>query len=548
MNGGNGFRRQFAALTAARWRMWVNSVRARPSIALVTGIGLLAFVLPFALSVGIGTYTSYRSLAGPARDNLLHLTLGGTFLLWVLFPIYSTTLQRTVDVRPMRLLPLGSQRVAFMVSLSTILDATTLALVPVYLPILTAYAGWWWWWALMVLVALTFCALTLSCAVAMLLYRAGAGGRRAMWWLSVLGAAPAVLLYLSFVRTTVVQGHHFGLSQVLAVPWSQWLRWVPPGWAAESIRAAVGGKVGSAAAHFGLLAGGCVCALLLHGWLIGLGAQAGGAARAKRAPRWGRRSGFLYRRLGPTVVSMAGKELRCLFRDAQVRTAMVTTPLAVLPILLMARFAAGEGVRLAAAGMAVPLATIIGGSVFFNTFGMERGSLAATFMQPADRRLVLAGKNLADTALVLAVVGPVVLLAALVGGSWRFAVGGLVGLLVAVPAILAIANYWAIEFPFRTPKRGENPYQMGFLSMWIIGLIHVLGMAVAALLATPALLLVLLGFLLPHGVYLVLTLPLAAAYSGVIYWALLGGAARRLVQSEPDILGTVTAKTRRWAG
>jgi len=220
----------------------------------------------------------------------------------------------------------------------------------------------------------------------------------------------------------------------------------------------------------------------------------------------------------------------------------------VLPVLAMARFSEFGEARLMLASFAVPLAAVVGGSVFFNTFGMEREAVAATFLQPTDRRVVLMGKNLGDGLVLVLVVGPVVLLTALVVEDWRLAAGGVLALLLAVPCVGAVANYWAVEFPFRTPKRGENPFQTGFLAMWLVGLIHMLGVGVAGLLAAPGMLLLALGFLAAGGRYLPLTFLLAAGYSVLVYWLLLGGAAQRLIDSEPEILETVRARTRRWAG
>ncbi len=543
-----GLGQQLGVLTGARWRMWVNSVRARPSIALVAGAGFVAFVVPMGLVVGLGTYRAYETLSSPSRDELMHLVLAGTFLLWVLFPLYSTTMQRTVDARPLRILPLSSARLALLVTVSAFGDATILGLLPSYFPIIAAYAGWRLAWCTVpVLGALTFCAVTLSCAVALALYRVGAGGRRLGWLLPLASAVPAAALYYWFARLTFVPGGQFVPGELLRLPWSQWLRWTPAGWAGESIRTALAGREALSLLYFLALLGGCGAALALHAWLVGLGTPQVSGKRAQEVrPAAGARPGPPRWLWGP-VWTMAVREVRCLIRDVQVRTAMITTPLAVLPILVMARLMEGQDTRLYLAAFAVPLAAVVAGSVFFNTFGMEREGVAATFLQPTDRRLVLLGKNLGDALLSMFVVGPVLLLAALVGHSVKFAVGGLAGLTLATPPVLAVANYWAIEFPFRTPKRGENPFHAGFLAMWLIALVHMLGVSAGALLAAPVLLLVLVGFTWAPARFLLLLLPLAAAYAVLVYWTLLAGAARRLLESEPDIVEAVTARTRRWA-
>jgi hypothetical protein len=179
-----------------------------------------------------------------------------------------------------------------------------------------------------------------------------------------------------------------------------------------------------------------------------------------------------------------------------------------------------------------------------NQFGLDRDGFRALVLSPAERRLLLIGKNLASlpasavSALVLLTLvtiwlhlSPLVFVATvlqLVGGLFIGGIGG---------------NLLSITFPYRVQAGSLKPTKMPGLAMLML----VLSQMMFPLAMAPMFLPPLAGFLAerlggpPAAVVNVLLSAVLAVVMGFVYWKTLGPLGRLLHQRETRILEVVTA-------
>jgi hypothetical protein len=180
-----------------------------------------------------------------------------------------------------------------------------------------------------------------------------------------------------------------------------------------------------------------------------------------------------------------------------------------------------------------------------NQFGLDRDGFRALMLSPADRRLILLGKNLAclpvGAGFGLALLG---LLSVRLHLSWLV----LLAALFQLAALLLLAglagNVLSILVPYRIQPGSLKPTKMPGLAMLVMILCHLLfPLAMAPVFLPPlaALLWRLGGW--PEAVPVNLLLSAAlAALTAFAYWQTLAPLGRLLQRRETKILGVVTVE------
>jgi hypothetical protein len=252
------------------------------------------------------------------------------------------------------------------------------------------------------------------------------------------------------------------------------------------------------------------------------------------------------------AAALALATFRSLLRAPEVKIAWGTAifvPLIVGGSLLFRPGSGGlkisEPAKPFAATAAVVFSVFMLVQFFANQFGFDRDGFRALVLSPADRKLILLGKNLACLPvglgfgvllLVLIAVGlhlpPLVLVAALLQLAALLALAGLVG------------NVLSILVPYRIQAGSMKPTKMPGLAMLVLMLCHIFfPIAMAPVFVPP-----LAEFLWQRAgwtdavpVNLILSVMLVAL-AVLAYWLTLGPLGLLLQRRETKILGIVTVE------
>jgi hypothetical protein len=182
---------------------------------------------------------------------------------------------------------------------------------------------------------------------------------------------------------------------------------------------------------------------------------------------------------------------------------------------------------------------------FANQFGFDRDGFRSLMLSPADRRLILLGKNL---ACLPAGVGFGVLLLVLVSVWLHLPLTDFVATLFQLATLLLIAglagNLLSILVPFRIQAGSLKPTKMPGLAMLVLMLCQMLFPTVMAPVFLPALaewLWQRAGWPDLVPVNLLLSI-LFAAFMALVYWQALAPLGRLLQRRETKILSVVTVE------
>lgn len=180
-----------------------------------------------------------------------------------------------------------------------------------------------------------------------------------------------------------------------------------------------------------------------------------------------------------------------------------------------------------------------------NQFGFDRDGFRALILSPADRRLVLLGKNLASLP-VAAVFG--LMLLTLICLWLRPPILTVAATLIQIPAVVLIAglagNLLSIVVPYRIQPGSMKPTKMPGLAMLVMVVCNLLFPAVMApVFVAPLAELLWRNAGWPASVPINLLLSAAlAALMAFVYWQLLDPLGRLLQRRETKILNVVTVE------
>lgn len=245
-------------------------------------------------------------------------------------------------------------------------------------------------------------------------------------------------------------------------------------------------------------------------------------------------------RIPGAVGALVEKDLRIAWRDPRLKVLAFTGVAG--PLLLLFLLWQGSAGRLGP-GLLLGLASFAGlGTVGSNALALEREGAALLFGSPVDRFLLLAGKNLAVLVLRLPALVAVAAATLLVAGpDWVPAAAAIVVLTLMLGS--AVDNYHAILFPVPLAAAGRDPGApasgMRGLGATVAGLLALLVTLAAS---APFAFLVWLPHLVGERWLWALTLPLALAGAGAVYFMATAGAAALLRRREPDLVARLAGE------
>jgi hypothetical protein len=339
-------------------------------------------------------------------------------------------------------------------------------------------------------------------------------------------------------------------------------KFIPPLWVAAGARALADGN--PLPALLGTLGCAGIAALGLrrayrstvrfyHGDTGGMAAvKISGEAKKVSVPRDKSKTDFLERSIPfapEQSAALALATLRSLFRAPEVKMAWATSFIVTIIIggtfLFRATANMSDAVKPFAATGSVVFPVFFLSQFFANQFGFDRDGFRALMLSPADRRLILLGKNLAALpiaaafgALLIAVtttrlqLQPLTVLATLFQFASVLLMAGIAG------------NLLSILIPYRIQPGSMKPTKMPGLAMVVLMFCQMLfPVAMLPVFAGPLLELLWRRSDLPD--FVPVNFICSALLCGVMvfaYWQLLAPTGRLLHRRETKILGVITVE------
>jgi ABC-2 type transport system permease protein len=271
-----------------------------------------------------------------------------------------------------------------------------------------------------------------------------------------------------------------------------------------------------------------------------------------RAPRQTGQNDFLERSI-PFVPeqssAVALATLRSLLRAPEVKMAWGTSLIVTLILGFTFFFRATPNLPDAAkpfiATGAVLFPVFFLAQFFGNLFGFDRDGFRALILSPAERRLILFGKNLACLPVGIVFGGLLITLTAV---RLHLPVATILATLFQLASLLLIAglagNLLSILVPYRIQPGTMKPTKLPGLAMLMLVLFQLMFPAVML----PVFLGPLLGFLWLHwdlSAFVPVNLIFSALFCGlmaIIYWQTLAPLGRMLQRRETKILNVITVE------
>ncbi len=531
-------------------------------------IGLL-FLIPAAGAAAFASVIAYTDLARPAATQVLFAVLILLYMLWALLPLLQYSLNEGLDVTKLQMYPLtrGEQMVSLV--LSTLLDLGSIFLIALYVAI---FIGW----------SVTPVAAVITAVALVVAYVHTVGFSQL-----ILAALMGLLRSRRFRDLTVIvfavlgsicslSGQIFprllgsgnigtpGTSpdpNVLLASFhlDTYLKWTPPGMAAQAIVTANSGDpLGALPWLAGSLA---LIPILLTIWAVILdrgitSAESSGAgtSRARRrgsapseaaAARPAARAVQPARR--PRVISnvalaIAAKDLRYLWRDPQLKASLISVVIASFVVLAPIVLGNGyDGSRVAGGPeyvLIAPLTSLIVVlSYGLNALGMDRQGLQTLFLFPVRPLDILWGKNLFVGGLAATLGVALTLITAAITGGWAYVPLALAAAFAAILTMLGCGNVTSVLFPFRwrQMRMGETS-TVSSENGCLRAIISMVSLGVTVILLIPVALALLLPLALDHREWFAASLPLAVIYGAALHQIASRVIAPVLLRRAPDIL------------
>jgi hypothetical protein len=290
-----------------------------------------------------------------------------------------------------------------------------------------------------------------------------------------------------------------------------------------------------------------------HGDTGGMAAaKISGEAKKVPAPRDKSKTDFLERSIPfapEQSAALALATLRSLFRAPEVKMAWATSFIVTIIIggtfLFRATANMSDAVKPFAATGSVVFPVFFLAQFFANQFGFDRDGFRALMLSPADRRLILLGKNLAALPIAAAFGA---LLIALTTARLQLPPLTVLATLFQFASVLLMAgiagNLLSILIPYRIQPGSMKPTKMPGLAMVVLMFCQMLfPMAMLPVFAGPLLELLWRRSDLPD--FVPVNFICSTLLCGVMvfaYWQLLAPTGRLLHRRETKILGVITVE------
>jgi ABC-2 type transport system permease protein len=527
-----------------QWRSYRRDVSAL--VGALVGVGVL---LPTALLLAVALVVCFLHFSPASGEHTLRAILLVFYLFWVSAPLLGYELYESFDVTRLFVYPLTSRQLFVGSLVSALVDLPTLFLLPIAVAILIGFSSSPLGYLLVLLHLALYLVHTL--ALSQGLFLAGSGllrSRRARdLLLTLIPIAAGALYFLA---------RHLAPRDVAGwrLLW-EGINYLPSGLAARGIAAAREGDLAASLAFalfLGLVAAatvGCAAGLLdrLYRGEVPTASDVGsdatgdalGPGDVSRVGVWARLSERF-----PVVTAIVEKELKYLARDPYFKATLT----ALLYLVFFAAFifaAPGASERLQRAGPAIFwVATVMlllaELQMLFNAFGTEGAAAWLLFQFPASRRDILIGKNI-TLFLTLSLINlTFAAMLAFFTRAYHHVAPALVWMLLATLLFLAVGNLVSIWYPIRVIAQGWRIRQQSSGRGCLQAVLYNLTAYAAMILALPVLAALLIpAFWLPAA-WLFLTIPLAAAYTAILYRWSLRLAEPLLLQRELEIIAVLT--------
>jgi hypothetical protein len=244
---------------------------------------------------------------------------------------------------------------------------------------------------------------------------------------------------------------------------------------------------------------------------------------------------------GPSL-AIAGKDARYLWRDPQLKGAVLSSLLATAFIFLPNLESGSSHVRSGLADqqsvLLAPLPALLVVLILsINALGLERQGLQTLFLFPVRPLDIFWGKNLVVGALALSLAAILSVIKAALTGGWGYIPLALCAGLAAVLTMLACGNVTSVITPFRS-----RSMRMGDTSSFsaengcLRSIISMTALAVAAFLLLPVGLALAIPLVTGNDAWLAVTVPVSIVYGIVLYQLATRLIAPVLLRRAPEIL------------
>lgn len=527
----------------------------------------LLFVIPLSGGLGFLTAFAYTQLDRPAAAQLLFGVVALLFLVWAVLPLLQYSLNEGLDVTKLQTYPLtrGEQMVSLV--LATLFDLSTLFLVALYVGV---FAGWH---ATPLAAAVTAVALAAAyvhtVGMSQLVLAALMGLLRSRRFRDLTIIVFALIGSLCSVGSQLIsrilvprrgRGAPDLNAALISLHLDQYLRWTPPGMAAQAIVTADQGDYLSALPW--LLGSLLLVPVLLYAWAVvldrGITNSESGTISARRGRR--RRPAASNaaaqsaqpittttprrRLISPVALTIAGKDFRYLWRDPQLKAQLISVLLATIFILVPGFYGGNRSGRITVgldphfSVLLAPLPALFVVLTFgLNALGLDRQGLQTLFLFPVRPLDILWGKNIFTgmLAAVLAVILTAVKTATT--GGWEYAPLALFAGASGILTMLACGNVTSVLVPFRMRQ-----FRMGETGAYssengcLRAVLSIIALIVTTILLVPVAAAVLAPLLLDRRDWLVATLPLSILYGVLLHQLASRVIARVLLRRIPEIL------------
>src|SRR5690348_5652652 len=445
---------------ALLWLRWKITLRgyARSWQRVVGLIFALLFIIPAA--GGLASLTAFGYLTTPYAfaTQILFVVVALLYLIWAALPLLQYTLNEGLDVTKLVIYPVtrGEQMVSLVIA--TLLDISTLFILAFYIAILigfhaTPLAAVVTVVALVAIYIHTVGLSQLVLAALMGLLRSRRYRDLTVIVFALFGSVCSFSqVFFSRFFTSLARGSRTLDTESLHV--ERVLHWTPPGMAAQAIVDANAGDYLHALPW--LLASLALIPALLAAWAFVLdrgitNAETAGAGRSRRrrivapavaagstatspvslrqADQGVRSAADGWRPISRPALAFTQKEARYLWRDPQLKAALISVLFATVFILVPNIFGGGrngngEFVTFLSGPRSVlvaPIPALLAVLTFaLNALGMERQGLQTLFLFPVRPLDVFYGKNLFVGAFAMALGAVLTVIKAWLTGGWEF--------------------------------------------------------------------------------------------------------------------------------
>ncbi len=528
---------------------------SRSPAAIISTIMLVAIFGPISGGLAAGLWFTLTHLAPVYGSEFLEGILTVIFVLWQIAPLIGFALSDTYDVTRLFTYPLSYQQILAGVTLSTLLDVSTLFLLPALVVV--------WWHFTSSLLASVIVAVALAMLVCTMLLLSqtlvlfSAGALRSRRYRDL-----ATLLVLLISAGFYILMHTLGDFLVRGVTNIKWavvahspvwfvLHILPSGAAVQAIRSATEGNLLMAFLWLALL--GLYMAIILRGaaWLIeevyhggevGLKASVPTETSAiTQAPT--RENTFmngLYSRLPVETSAVLQKDLRYFMRNPYHR--LILANMAYIAVVMLWAIHSihnsptdgfSGGITLSMSfTMLLTQTTLIN-----NQLGME--AMVTLLLTPAARVNILLGKNIA-IALVFAPIGMAILASVCIfTGDYPLIMPLMLWQFLGLITLLAVGNFISILVPYPVVLRGmkvSGASGRGFLQF----IIALLSLLLSTVLLAPVGLMLILPAFMHLSAWVIPGAVGSMLYAFVFYGLSIKYAGRLFQEREQDVLAKMT--------